>query len=310
MKNILPKIIVILSAIVLWFLIVSGRTYIGVVDLPLTVYEPREDMTLGEVLPQTVKVRVEGSGRALYFQGWTKKSSLILDVGAINEKYRISLKNYFKERPNQVRLQSDMTFLEVVYPDSIDVFIEQKIEKTVPVDIRTDISVKSGFIQVNKPEPQNVLLTGPENKLNKIDHLQTEVLKRENVDLPFSVEVPVLNPDPELMTVDPRQLPVDINVEMIGERSIGNVPIRVKNQPDDLQIQFIPNTVVLRITGGNNQIQSLTSSDFYVYFDYLAQWFPNKNFYTVKVTSPEEVLDVIRMVPEQIEVVVIKKGNK
>jgi YbbR domain-containing protein len=170
--------------------------------------------------------------------------------------------------------------------------------------------VKSGFIQVNKPEPQNVLLTGPENKLNKIDHLQTEVLKRENVDLPFSVEVPVLNPEPELMTVDPRQLPVDINVEMIGERSIGNVPIRVKNQPDDLQIQFIPNTVVLRITGGNNQIQSLTSSDFYVYFDYLAQWFPNKNFYTVKVTSPEEVLDVIRMVPEQIEVVVIKKGNK
>ena len=82
------------------------------------------------------------------------------------------------------------------------------------------------------------------------------------------------------------------------------------NKPSDLEIQFIPNTVSLRITGGNDQIQDLTRRDFYVYFDYLSQWFPNKNYYPVKITTPKEVLDVIQINPQQIEVVVIKKNTK
>ena len=310
MKNILPKIIVILSAVVLWFLIVSGQSYIGVVDLPLSIYEPREDMTLGQVLPKTVKVRVEGTGRGLYFKGWVKKSSLILDVGTIEDTRRISLKNYFRERPNQVRMQSDMKFLEVVYPDSIDVLIDKKIQKIVPVQIMTDVSVRSGYIKVNEQATQEVVLVGPESYLKDVNKLQTELLKQENSDMTFQAEVPVINPDPELLTVEPTQLTVDVEIEMIGERSIGNVPINVKNKPDDLEIQFIPNSVVLRITGGNNQIQELGPEDFHVYFDYLSQWFPNKNFYTVKVSSPKQVLDVIRMVPEQVEVVVMKKSDK
>jgi len=309
MKNIIPKIVVILSAVVLWFLIVSGQTYIGVVDIPLSVYEPREDMTLGEVLPKTVKVRVEGTGRGLYFKQWTNKSSLILDVGNINDDQKISLKNYFRERPNQIRLQADMNFLEVVYPDSINILIDKKIEKSLPVHVRTDISVRSGYVQVNEQPEQEVVVVGPENYLSKIRQLETEVLKRDNSDATFQSEVSVINPDPELLTIIPETLPVDVAIEMIGERSIGNIPIHVKNKPDDLEIQFIPNSVVLRITGGNNQIQSLTANDFKASFDYLSQWFPNKNFYRVKVTSPEQVLDVIQVVPEQIEVVVIRKNS-
>ena len=309
MKRIFPKIVVILSAVVLWFLIVSGQTYIGVVDIPLSVYEPREDMTMGGVLPKTVKVRVEGTGRGLYFKQWTSKSSLILDVGAINNDQRISLKNYFRERPNQVRLQSDMTFLEVVYPDSIDILIDKKVDKVIPVNIRTDIKVRSGFIQVNEPDVQEVVLSGPEKLLAQIDQCETEMLEGDNVDMSFTKEVHVINPNSELIKIEPEKLDVNILVEMIGERSILSIPVSVKNKPADLDIQFIPNNVSLRITGGNDQIQSLKAEDFSVYFDYLSQWFPNKNYYPVKVTLPREVLDVIRVIPEQIEVVVIKKNE-
>ncbi|MEA2077591.1 MAG: CdaR family protein [Candidatus Marinimicrobia bacterium] len=310
MKNILPKIVVILSAVILWLLIVSGQTYIGVIDLPLSIYEPREEMTLGQELPKTVKVRVEGPGRSLYFHRWSKKSSLILDVGTITDSQKISLKDYFEERPNQVRLQLEMEFLEVVYPDSIDVMIDNKIEKTVQVQIISDISVRSGFIQVNDPEMKEVVLTGPENYLKNIETVQSGMLVKENIDMSFQSEVQVLNPNSELVTLSPEQINVAINVEMIGERTISNIPIQIKNQPNDLNIQFIPNTISLRVTGGNNQIQNLTRQDFYVYFDYLSQWFPNKNFYPVKMTSPDEVLDVIRIIPEQIEVVVIRKNKE
>ena len=308
MKKLIPKIVVTISAMILWFLIVSSQTYVGVIDLPLTVYEPRVDMALGQVLPHSIKVRVEGPGRALYFQRWSGKSSLILDVGNINKNEKISLKNYFEERPNQVMLQSEMKFLEVVYPDSIDVMIDNKVDKAIPVKIRSKITLRPGFIMVNAPELSKVTLTGPETLLHHYDQLQTLEINKDNADISFNSTIPIINPNPELLNISPEEIDVEFNIEMIGERTISNIPIQVKNKPLDLEIEFIPNTVSLRVTGGNNQIQNLTRRDFFVYFDYLSQWFPNKNYYPVKITTPEEVLDVIKINPEKIEVVVIRKN--
>ncbi len=308
MKKFIPKIIVAISAMILWFLIVSSQTYVGVIELPLTVYEPRVEKTLGQVLPQSVKVRVEGPGRSLYLQRWSNKSSLILDVGTIANDQKISLKSYYQERPNQVMLQSEMKFLEVVYPDSVYVMIDNKIEKIVSVKIHSDISVRPGFIQVNAPELSEVTLTGPQTLLLEYDQLQTELIKKDNADMTFISTISVINPNQALVNIIPEEIDVEFNIEMIGERTISNIPIQVKNQPSDLEIQFIPNTVSLRVTGGNSQIQNLTRRDFYVHFDYLSQWFPNKNYYPVKISSPDEVLDVININPEQIEVVVIRKN--
>ncbi len=310
MKNILPKILVIIGAIVLWLLIVSGQEYVAVIELPLSVYEPRPEMTLGEALPKTVKVRVEGPGRILYFQKWSTKYSLILDVGTITHNQRLSLKSYFKERPNQVMIQSELNFLEIVYPDSIDIYIDNKISKEVPAHIISDISVKPGYIQVGIPETGKVTLSGPKKYLKSVDYVVTKSLEKENVDLSFSSKILVVNPNIELVKMTPQYVDVQFNIEMIGERLIPNIPIKVRNQPNDLEIQFIPNSVSLRITGGNNQIQTLTERDFFVYFDYLTQWFPNKNYYSVKIKSPDEVLDIIHIIPEQIEVIVIKKNQR
>ncbi|RKY53171.1 MAG: hypothetical protein DRP93_06990 [Candidatus Neomarinimicrobiota bacterium] len=310
MKKLIPKIVITIAAMILWFLIVSSQTYVGVVDLPLKVYEPRANMTLGQVLPHSIKVRVEGPGRALYFERWSNKSSLILDVGNISGNEKISLKNYFQERPNQVMLQSEMKFLEVVYPDSINVMIDNKVEKIVPVKIQSKITLRPGFILVNAPELSKVTLIGPRTLLHNYDQLQTAIINKDNADISFISTIPIVNPDPELLTISPEKIDVEFNIEMIGERTISNIPIQVKNKPSDLEIQFIPNTVSLRVTGGNDQIQDLTRRDFYVYFDYLSQWFPNKNYYPVKITTPKEVLDVIQINPQQIEVVVIKKNTK
>ncbi|MBW6458559.1 MAG: hypothetical protein K0B52_05280 [FCB group bacterium] len=310
MKNVLPKILVAFSAVVLWLLIVTGQQYINVIDIPLSIYEPRSDKTLGEPLPKKIKVRVEGTARAFYFHKWTESSFLILDVGTINDVQRMSLKTYFRERPNQVHLKSDMKFLEVVYPDSIEIYIDNKISKEVPVRIVSDIRLRPGYILVGEPKVSPVRIHGPEHYVTTIDHVSTHPIKREQADMTFIVNIPLVNPNPELASLEPGSADVHFDIEMIGERTILNVPVTVKNQPGDLEIQFIPNTVSLRVTGGNNQIQSLAQHDFNVYFDYLTQWLPNKNHYPVKINKPAEVLDVIRIVPDQVEVVVIRKNPR
>jgi YbbR domain-containing protein len=310
MKNLLPKILVAVSAVVLWLLIVTGQQNISVIDIPMSIYEPRPDKILGEPLPKKIKVRVEGTVRSFYFHKWIESSSLILDVGTINDIQRLSLKSYFRERPNQVHIKSDMRFLEVVYPDSIEIFIDNKVSKEVPVRIISDIRVRPGYILVGEAKTSPVRIQGPEHYIKTIDHIVTRPIKREQADMTFTVNVPLVNPNPELVTLEPEFADIRFDIEMIGERTILNVPVTVKNQPGDLEIQFIPNTVSLRITGGNSQIQSLTNHDFNVHFDYLTQWLPNKNHYTVKINKPPEVLDIIRVVPDQVEVVVVRKSPR
>ncbi|MDZ7795929.1 MAG: CdaR family protein [Candidatus Marinimicrobia bacterium] len=227
-------------------------------------------------------------------------------MGAVNNDQRISLKSYYEQRPNQVFLQPEVTFLEIVYPDSIDIQVDKKITKEVPVKIMYDISVKPGYILVDKPAQAYISITGPEDYIESIDHVETETLKKENIDISFHEEITVINPKEQLINIEPRQIGVSFEVQMIGERTIHNIPIRIRNRPADLKVQFIPELISLRITGGNSEIQDLTKNDFSVYFDYLAQWFPNKNYYSVNINSPEEVLDIININPEKIEVVVIK----
>lgn len=308
MKSTTPKILVIIAAILFWLLIVSGQNYINVVELPLQVYEPRPDKSLGKVLPEKVSVRVEGPGRAIFLQNWIKKASLILDVGTINNLERISLKDYFKNRPNQVLLNEELTFLEVVFPDSIDVLVEDKISKKLPVKVNSNISVKSGYIQVGKELVQEVTVEGPEGLLNKIKSISTKPLLVEDADASLTLQAELINPNPDLLQLDPTVVDVDINIEMIGERVIGGVPITIRNCPQELQIRTIPETVSLQITGGNTQIQSLNAENFKVYFDYLTQWLPNKHYYTPRVITPETVLDLLSISPERVEVVVT--GNR
>ncbi len=310
MKNILPKMIVSVAAVIFWLLIVAGQEYVTVREVSLKVYDPRSEVTLGKALPEHVNVRVEGPGHILYFQRWMKNASLVLDVGTIYQDQRISLKSYFEQRPNQVILHPEITFLEIVYPDSVDIVIENKVTREIPLEIASDISVRSGYIQVDESVQSHVTVTGPENHVNSLDHLRTETLKKENADMSFSAEISVINPDPELLNLDPGKVKVAFEIEMIGERSIHNIPVKVRNQPPDLELQLIPDAVSLRITGGNGRIQDLAPNDFLVHFDYLAQWFPNKHYYPVNIDPPEEVLDIISINPETIEVVVIKRNDE
>lgn len=309
MKKALPKIIVVLAAILFWFLVVSGQKYVSVVDLPLKVYEPRLDKTLGQPLPEKVRVRIEGPGRSIYFLRFQKKASLVLDVGTVSNGERISLKSYFETRPNQVILGKEMQFLEVVYPDSIDIVIEDRVSRNIPVRVISDISVRPGYVQTSKPQAAPVNVEGPLTVLEKISHISTQPLKRENADISFDAQIPLVNPLPELLKISPEAVNVHIEIEVIGERLISGIPVQIRNQPPELQIKAIPATVSLYITGGNSRIQKLNAADFTVYFDYLTQWLPDKHYYTPRVIEAPDVLDVKAINPERVEIIVSRKNQ-
>lgn len=309
-KKSLTWLISFFLAVLVWFVIVNDKEYTVNMEIPITVYEPREDKTLKNIIPTTAVVRFKGKGRALLAAKIFKEPFLILDVANIQERYHVSLNDYYQKYPNRVDYpRGDMEFLEVVYPDTFTIIIDDKISKELPVKLNYTAEPAPGYLFSGKPEtdPATVVVTGPKSKIQHLSHIETRHLNPGNINRETILEVELMNPEPSFMTLEKKTATVTFQVESIGERTFTQLPVLARNVPDNITVRFIPASVSLTIVGSNEYIQSLKGDSLQVFFDYSKQWIPSKIYYQPEVQVPQKVLDWKNLKPARIEVVIVRK---
>lgn len=305
------KILIFFLAVILWLFIVSGQNYILEIDIPIDTYEPRDSYMLAIPLPESASVRVSGSGRAILFSSIFNHNSLILDISGISRDETISLKSYFSERNNQIVLSEKVNFLEIVYPDSVNLVIDKRGSRVLPVEFKLEIDPKPGYVQygINRAEPDYVSVSGPEKLLLEMNSVQTDPLILSDIDYSVSREVNLINKYPEQVKFSPGKVNIVADIDMIGEKVIKDVPVTIRNFPEDMDIQIIPPFVNVRVSGANSLVQKMDIDDIFVHFDYLTQWIPGKQYYRMRVSHSGDVLDILEIAPEKCEVVLLKKDK-
>jgi YbbR domain-containing protein len=309
-KKSLTWLISFFLAVLVWFVIVNNKEYTVNMEIPIKVYEPRENTTLKMKIPSKAVVRFKGKGRALMAAKIFKEPSLIMDVANIQERYHVSLNEYYQKYPNRVDYpRGDMEFLEVVYPDTFTILIDDKISRELPVKLNYSAEPAPGYLLSEKPvmEPESVVATGPKSKLKALTAIETRHLKTENMNRETIFEVELVNPDPSFINLSQKTVKVTFQVESIGERTFTNIPVQVQNAPENITVRFIPSTVALTIVGSNEYIHSLSSDSIQVIFDYAKKWIPSKIYYQPEVKIPEKVLYWKNLQPARIEVAIVRK---
>ncbi|HBY17752.1 MAG: YbbR family protein [Marinimicrobia bacterium 46_47] len=309
-KKTLTWLISFFLAVLVWFVIVNNNEYTVNMEIPIKVYEPRENKTLKNKIPSKAVVRFKGKGRALMAAKIFKEPSLILDVANIQERYHVSLNEYYQKYPNRVDYpRGDMEFLEVVYPDTFTVLIDDKISRELPVKLNYSVEPAPGYLLSGKPvmEPGTVIATGPKSKLQPLTAIETRHLKPGNINRETTLEVELINPEPSFISLSQKTVKITFQVESIGERTFTKIPVQVQNAPENVTVRFIPSTVDLTIVGSNEYIQSLNSDSIQVIFDYAKKWIPSKIYYQPEVKTPERVLNWKDLQPPRVEVVIVRK---
>lgn len=110
--------------------------------------------------------------------------------------------------------------LEVVSiePPSIRVELAREITQRVPVVAKLTGEPAAGAM-VGEPEvfPNQVLVTGPDSMVSRIDHLSTVPISLDGRAITFELSVPIITPDPLIQVVQPTKVTVKIPMSMPDE---------------------------------------------------------------------------------------------
>jgi YbbR domain-containing protein len=112
-------------------------------------------------------------------------------------------------------------------------------------------------------EPQTLLISGTPSQLAALpDTLSTEPIDLKDHSDSFSVDVPVVLPDTNLLLLSGPNITVSIEISpVMSSKQFDDIPIEVLGIREDTLVRITPNQVSIFITGPQAQISSLTEQD-------------------------------------------------
>ena len=305
-------------AIFLWLFVVSNNNYSTIINIPIEVRNLNErKKAYKKEIPQIAKVRFKGKGRSiiksLILKDFVKDFKLVIDLDRISEEYNFFLNDYYNRYPQKVSIPStfELQYVEVIYPDSIHISLDEYMVKNVPVKSNIVINPSPGYIKIGKPILDSSLVTiaGAKNAVQSIEYIYTTNDTFNNIDMPINAQVSLETINNTLIEYSFLKLSYFQDIQPISERIISGVPVTIKNNLKGLVVRKNPSTVSLTIVGGLDYISEIQPTDISVTIDFTYQWSPKLQFYEPRVVVPDEILSWKDLTPRNIELAVAKESD-
>ena len=110
----------------------------------------------------------------------------------------------------------------------------------------------------------------------------------------------------QLIEYTPKEVSFSQSVQSISERIISEIPVKILNVKSDIQAFVSPQTVSLTVIGGTEFISNLKPEDLILSVDF-NNWNSKKQFYDLKVKTPNDVISWMDLSPRNVELVVNKR---
>ena len=313
-KNIAFPIGAFLLAMLLWLFVISGDQYTMMLDLPIEARNLNSQKTYLEEVPGYASVILKGKGRDLFKSYILQNYSdikLVLDLDGISQEYEFILNDYFEKNPRKVVIppSHNVSFIEVVYPNRINIRLDEIMEKKVPIISNISSLVKDGYLQIGNAqfEPDSLIIIGPKVELNKINEVHTAKDTLFNLSKSIRGTIDLISQN-RLIKFSLRKINYFLDVQQISERIIVDIPVNVINKVRGIRVFPSPQTVSLTVVGGVNQIADIEPNDISVIVDFKS-WKLEKNFYIPKIAVPFDILNWKDLSPRTIELGVARESK-
>ena len=313
-KNIAFPVGAFLLAMLLWLFVVSGDQYTMMLDLPIEARNLNSQKTYLEEVPGYASVILKGKGRDLFKSYILQNYSdikLVLDLDGISQEYEFILNDYFEKNPRKVVIppSHNVSFIEVVYPNRINIRLDEIMEKKVPIISNIQSLVKDGYLQIGNTqfEPDSLIIIGPKVELNKINEVHTAKDTLFNLSKSIRGTIDLISQN-RLIKFSLRKINYFLDVQQISERIIVDIPVNVINKVRGIRVFPSPQTVSLTVVGGVNKIADIKPNDISVIVDFKS-WKLEKNFYIPKIAVPFDILNWKDLSPRTIELGVARESK-
>lgn len=249
-ESVLVFIFAYVIAISLWFAVNLNGIFNITVNMPLEVGNIPDELALTDKLPDYVEVSLSGTALPL-ISLYNNPPSVPIDVD--NQEV-----NLF----NQVRQQMN-SFQEVevskVEPILVNLNLEQKITKRIPLKVNWDFKFASRFGLISSPSilPDSISITGAVSQLSSLNEwVIQDTVKLADLKDDVEVRVPVVNNNP-LLDVSLENITLTADVSEFTENEV-SVYIRTRNLPRGQNITYNPSSITIRYDVPLEQFSEIT----------------------------------------------------
>jgi len=286
-SNLKIKLIVLAIALFVWLFVKTEDNYKYTLDIPIRVTNLRSNQIIENVLPQYVTVTVWGKGKALVSLLIRRDASYVLDVSSIHKQKRVALDR------NSIRLprKTDIEFFNIVTPESVNVVIAELIEKKVPVITDIEIETIPGYSSIDNfiIEPESVVVRGPFATTDSITAIRTEKKVYKKIKHDFNKKLNLVFPQQKHVKLMTEEIDVFVDVQKLMEKQIVEIPVEVRNQPENIRVTAAPSTLSLVLEGGAEQLLVVTQNDVKAYLDYEKIKGSKEKYHLAYIVTPDGV---------------------
>ncbi len=261
----------------LWLYVKLGDTYVYQMDIPIVPINIQSDKVLKNEIPPYATIRLEGKGSSLMglLLLWRSKVEFHLDLSTINFSWECNLNEYIK----WVKLPGGYEKIvvdEIITPEVVSIELENLAKRKVRISSENiKVQTLEHYVQVGeiKFEPDSVVIFGPESRIIKIESIDTEFKEYKDKKRPIRGDyVNIKKVYESIFSYDINGTNVNIDIQVIGERTLEAVDVEVTNVPAGYRVRVEPGTINLIIRGGNNFIYEVNKEDIKAEIPWKKEW--------------------------------------
>ncbi len=258
------KVLVIIAsyiiAIGLWVMVNLDNEFNLNLKLVVNTGEIAEGLALVSPLPETVDVAVSGVG-------WN-----LLNLYNSPPNVPVNLADNYVDMTDQVATviagYQNISLIRV-QPTILNVDVEQRISKKVPVVLKMNLEFESQFNLVGKPviRPDSVIVSGAISRVESLESWPTVVYSAESIRETINTVISLESP-PEVIDLSDETVLVTARVSEYTEGQL-RLPLRIRGLPRGSEVVFNPSTITVRYEVPLDQYQSTQdTTPFGVFVDY------------------------------------------
>lgn len=238
-EKVIAFLIAFIFAFFLWFVINLNRDFTIDLDLPLMIENMPEDKALSSSVPAHASVSLNGEGWQLI--------SLYNNPPQVNLNIESDQVNLFDQVRQQLGMNMDVSVVNV-QPAAVEVNLEDKMTKKVPVITRMDITLVDQYGITGRPviEPDSVTLTGAVSKISNVMAWETEPVELQNVRGDVEKRLS-LAPSDDTITIEPSEVLYKVEVAEFTEGEV-KVPVRTRDMPPGKAVTYNPSSITVTYT--------------------------------------------------------------
>lgn len=245
-KNIL-KIVSVIIAILLWFMVVSGKHQVVELTVPIQIKNTPNGLTSYQDV-DVVSVNVEGPAKLI--SGLSNKDIVLqLDVSDfhVGETNKGIL-------PTDFKTPLGFKILDIS-PNNVLITMDRLIKKEVGINARTLGDAATGFeVESIVFNPKKVEVIGSESIVNKIENIDIVPINLSEKNADFTTAVKAINMK-GIERVNPVKIEANVKIRSkITEKEFHDIPVECINLNPGLKIKNVPMIDVIKVSATEDVI--------------------------------------------------------